>query len=778
MSTLSEFFHSITNNEILPYQERFGADPFSSTFLVVPTGLGKTQAVIVPWLHAIEQGDAAAPTRLVFMLPRQNLTGQVAKTARDLVSAAGLKDVQVLELMGGSSDNRATIQPDQPTILVGTQDILISRALNRGYARKPFRWPLDFALVNNDCLWVFDEIQLTSDALATSAQLAAFRKRFGVFGRVPCVWMSATADPAWLNTVDFGPFLPELRTIRLDATDLCQDVVQRRLHAHKQLNAAPEECRTPEGCAEFVLAQHGAGERSLVIANTVNRAREIAAALRKRKADPVLLHSRFRPIDRERQVALLRQPPAEGQIVVATQVIEAGIDISAHRLITDVAPWGSLVQRFGRVNRYGELNRAGIWWVDQPLHSKAKAKDREKLFAPYSTVDVEAAASLLQSQASASPADLPEANGPAPWQHVLRRADILDLFDTSPDLSGNEIDVSRFIRSGEERDCYVAWRDWDGDSPPSGMPRIEDRELCPVPIDELRKSSKERPAFVWSFLRREWRPAERWYPGMVAVIHTSQGGYTERDGWTPASKTAVSAFPAEGDGEEAFSEDRSSWVSYLQTLLDHDELVVRAMRSLTGSLALSGLAQFQEDLELAAARHDWGKAHPVMQATLHNAADAAGMELLAKQERGKAARGHRRPYFRHELASALAMIQTGDSDLAAYLTAAHHGRVRASVRTMPGERDEDGRRVIRGIRDGDQLPECVLVADVTLPPVILNLDPTLMGSGEDGRPSWTERVLRLRDRIGPFRLAFLEMLLRMADERASEEGGRMAACTR
>jgi hypothetical protein len=39
-------------------------------------------------------------------------------------------------------------------------------------------------------------------------------------------------------------------------------------------------------------------------------------------------------------------------------------------------------------------------------------------------------------------------------------------------------------------------------------------------------------------------------------------------------------------------------------------------------------------------------------------------------------------------------------------------------------------------------------------------------------------VLRLRDEIGPFRLAWLEMLLRMADEEASEHPKLEAAsCT-
>jgi CRISPR-associated endonuclease/helicase Cas3 len=49
---------------------------------------------------------------------------------------------------------------------------------------------------------------------------------------------------------------------------------------------------------------------------------------------------------------------------------------------------------------------------------------------------------------------------------------------------------------------------------------------------------------------------------------------------------------------------------------------------------------------------------------------------------------------------------------------------------------------------------------------------TALGLGKDGGASWTERALRLRDALGPFRLAYLEMLLRAADERGSEKAGK------
>src|SRR5205085_10867548 len=132
--------------------------------------------------------------------------------------------------------------------------------------------------------------------------------------------------------------------------------------------------------------------------------------------------------------------PEAGRIVVARQVIEAGIDIDATLMVSDLAPYASMVQRFGRVNRRGERAGCAIYWVDRPVVSKQRAladatelseKDREKVFLPYAASEVAAAEKMLSEMKSAAPADLPElAASPAPWKHVLRRADLLDLFDT------------------------------------------------------------------------------------------------------------------------------------------------------------------------------------------------------------------------------------------------------------------------------------------------------------------------------------------------------------
>ena len=175
-----DFFRRITKNEILPYQKEYSLDPFSSVLLKIPTGLGKSDAVLLPWLYAKACGTPS-PTRLILVLPRQNLTTQTAENARERCKVAKLP-IKILELMADSGDNHEKLCPHETAIIVATQDLYFSRALNRGYARRAPRWPIDFALYNQDCLIVLDEIQLMDDALATSMQLAAFRREWGIFG--------------------------------------------------------------------------------------------------------------------------------------------------------------------------------------------------------------------------------------------------------------------------------------------------------------------------------------------------------------------------------------------------------------------------------------------------------------------------------------------------------------------------------------------------------------------------------------------------------------------
>ena len=76
--------------------------------------------------------------------------------------------------------------------------------------------------------------------------------------------------------------------------------------------------------------------------------------------------------------------------------------------------------------------------------------------------------------------------------------------------------------------------------------------------------------------------------------------------------------------------------------------------------------------------------------------------------------------------------------------------------------------------DGDVLPAVDLGDGTASAPQTLCLDLMEMGEGPSG-PSWAARTDRLLEKHGPFRLAWLEALVRIADWRASaaeqEQGG-------
>ena len=91
-------------------------------------------------------------------------------------SLAWLAEHSPIILMGGEDSGDWDIHPEKDAILIGTQDMLLSRALNRGYASSRAHWPMEFGLLNQDCLWILDEVQLMDVGLATSAQLQAFRR--------------------------------------------------------------------------------------------------------------------------------------------------------------------------------------------------------------------------------------------------------------------------------------------------------------------------------------------------------------------------------------------------------------------------------------------------------------------------------------------------------------------------------------------------------------------------------------------------------------------------
>jgi CRISPR-associated endonuclease/helicase Cas3 len=919
------FFRVATGLEPYDWQVRLARGGLPEV-LSVPTGLGKTAGVVLAWawqrMHR-PVGDVAR--HLVYCLPMRVLVGQTRDAILRWLAKVDLLSGQLTEtgdgipyearfdqkgrigvavLYGGGLgeiEERWAEHPETQWILVGTQDQLLSRALNRGYAMNPYRWPVHFGLLNNDCHWVLDETQLMGPGLWTSAQLDWMRRlRFGAFGPSGTTWMSATLGTGFLATAD-------RRREGLGAPRSCEqlDAAERRglvdawrrrgtrpsagrltaaEHAGRRLSAVrrvelfkpSKKGGSPEAqLGRAILDAHLPGTLSLVVCNTVEAAQKLYNTLG-RQAPRVLLTSRFRAGDRltaERRLLAFearraeqaadppRVPDGPGLICVSTQIVEAGLDVSARRLWSEVAPWPSLVQRLGRCNRDGrEVDAAATFWMPE-----RSGRPEGNLVGPYERAKVDRALELVRDLVPRSNVPTAEAldeihggrdvsktlePDPAP---LPRAKDIHELFSTEQDVHGGYTDVAQFVRGlDEDVDALVFWRRWDPKRSPNGDldgPAFDPAEACPVATFALRRLLDRRAGWVWDAQRARWeevRP-DGVRPGMVLMLPASYGGYSQELGWTGQPADVLGDLPGAGPGsgdllEEARSES-GAWVRLDVHLGDAE----REARDLAHALELD--QPHVEAVACAAALHDLGKAHPHWQRALPEPrppgiwakspfvlrlegtnravakacaalprsavivvrdlvaaalpADRVAMEALLRRKLTRGELGelrsiaglvrasHRRfrPGLRHEAATALALWSrywSGSKTwplLSTYLAAAHHGKVRAVLRSLSSGDDVFGVPC-------DSAP--LVVGDESW-----SLDFRCAADGTDGHwegsrflpasPGWTAVVADLLGAsrgggsrpagtvpedepgaLGPFRLAYLEALVRVADWRASD----------
>lgn len=790
MKSFADFFATATHLDApYPYQKQLATGAWPDV-LNIPTGMGKTAAVTLAWLYRRQVLSENIPRRLIWCLPMRVLAEQTKASVETWLASLGLlaepgcNGVSVHLLTGGEENLRAADWADYPeedAILIGTQDMLLSRALNRGYGMSRYQWPMHFALLQNDTLWVLDEVQLMGPALATTSQLEAFRRDLPLARSSRSLWVSATLNPTWLGSVDFRRHIDTLKINSLEQDDLADTQVRQRINAPKSLlpartrltsdNAKQKAAEYAVDLASEVANAHQVGTNSLVIVNNVERAQTIYQALSKRgrDIDLLLLHTRFRPAERHEIERRLRQsPPEAGCIIVATQAIEAGVDITSTRLFTELSPWSSLVQRFGRCNRYGEAAQAAVYWID--------IEDNRQSALPYEPEQLEQARNKLNTCESASSTDLPAVDAKHNAGLVLRRKDFLGLFNTDTDLSGADIDISPYIRDQGTPQLQVFWRNLSN-TPADGEPKPQSKELCPVSLGQF--DTKKQPPHIWDTLQDKWLPLRgNPRPGMTLMLDARDGGYDPVLGYLATSKKPVTDLPPETDQQpETFGGDQLSQVAKRIKLTQHLNNVVHEVEGICAALDEDDHARILTD---ACRWHDVGKAHEVFRATLNTCLpenDPKRDQFWAKSEcRGK---HDGRPGFRHELASALAWLahnpDNPSRDLIAYLIAAHHGRVRMGLRAMPNEKkpDDPNRLFARGIWDSETLPAVNLGDGHTADETKLSLDLMKLGEGHQG-PSWAARTQQLLRDFGPFHLAWLETLVRLADWRASgkEQEGR------
>ena len=358
-----------------------------NVILQAPTGSGKTLAALRPFLRAVNPDRPTPPDQFprkcIYSVPMRVLANQFEDEYRRSLRRLGMQHEIPISIQTGE-------HPDDPrfeaALIFATIDQTLSSFLHVPYGLSQRQANLNAGAIISSYL-VFDEFHLfgPDDMLPTTlAMLRMLRDT------TPFILMTATfsrqmlrdlAD--WLDAVvipdeEAGPEDDASREQMLALPP--QQNKERVFHAHD----APLT-------AEAVLAHQG--QRTLCVCNTVARAQALYQELKQALAGDdtrvTLLHSRFYRKDREAKEQVIRKVFGESvesytgppHILVATQVVEVGLDITSEMLHTELAPAATILQRAGRcARREGERGEVHVYLPRYPEgHEHAGEPD----YAPY-----------------------------------------------------------------------------------------------------------------------------------------------------------------------------------------------------------------------------------------------------------------------------------------------------------------------------------------------------------------------------------------------------------
>jgi CRISPR-associated endonuclease/helicase Cas3 len=715
------FFKSLTNKPSpYPWQQAFSQWNGEKVAVVsAPTGAGKESGAVLPWLYGHNCGSEV-PSRLIYCLPTRSLVDQVHSNIKELVRASGL-DISVHCLKGGLVEHGYEDFLIGKAVIIGTQDQLLTRALNRGYSVPWSQRPKHAAALNNDCRWILDETQLMGVGYPTALQLHQLRKQLGTYGKAELVVMSATIDVKPLVRYECS-----YEEFGLLDEDYRHPYLGTKLRKPKPLFCAP--IRNEKDIAEIAITHHQPETLSLIVLNTVKKARQVGDTLNRSGIPYLVLHSRFLGWKRSALQQLLYSFKG---IVVATQVVEAGVDIDSRLLITESCPWSSFKQRVGRCGRTNMDQDSKVFW----LFREGMKEEKKEYFLPYEKNECLWTADQLLTLDDVGLISLEQVE--APMKEIegewIEEPEINRFFThLDPNFSATDC-----VRDTNNSTCRVFW----SEDLPKFFPHQD--SLCPVPTHELQElvKTKSHQVYIWD---DGWKLKNEFNPGDVVCLSFDAGGYDDNLGWTGRAQDKPTPYKLKF---VQFYDDDPPFAHWL-TLDQHSGDAATFMESYRPTLSKL-MSELEVNLLIDCARwHDWGKAHEIWQ----RYANGSNFGALVAKSIGYG-NAQMMAGYRHELASAIAVGQQGATFLAQFIIAAHHGKVRENLQDADGRVN---REAPRGVVLGSALPTCT-IGGQKMPLTTLTFNPN----------HWESNVRKLLKDFGAFKLWYMETLIRNADVQAS-----------
>lgn len=304
--------------------------------LTAPTGSGKTLAMLGFALrHAMEHGKR----RIIFVFPYLTLIEQAAREIRKALAPLSREKGYIFEDHSRARDGEVGFMiPDWSEPIIITTTIKFFESL---FANKPTHVRHLHNIANSVVL--FDEAQSLPFGYAqqTVETLSELCDMYGV-----SVLFSTATQPAFdILTANWSP----------------REIVPPELHLFERAQRVTVHwppLDAPETSWDELARELSAQSQSLTVVNTRTQALKLIAAINEHSPDTPVFHlsTNMCISHREDTLDLVRSLLCDTRpcLLVSTQCIEAGVDISFPAVYRALGPLDSVIQAFGRCNRDGK----------------------------------------------------------------------------------------------------------------------------------------------------------------------------------------------------------------------------------------------------------------------------------------------------------------------------------------------------------------------------------------------------------------------------------------
>lgn len=316
-----------------------------------PTAAGKTETACTPFFAQVISDTWNLSPRLIYALPNKTLLSQVAKRLKTWT-----EEVKTQHKAGLNVDmEHGMLFGDRhylygAPIVTATIDVVVycfvAQRIPGGY-RNP-RPSLPAGLLSTSLL-VLDEVHLVQDSYWLGPRVLGW-----LIASVACsggitLLLTATMPSNLLDQLvehSKSCLRSESKVEIVEAKNIPRGIVNVNTELSLSVKDAIKEFKRE---IKEVLDRN---KHVLIVVNKPIRARQVAVELRKthdvNDTDIVVIHGKMtRKHRRECEESLIKK----AKIIVATQVVESGLDHEVGAVITELAPLDCLIQRIGRASR-------------------------------------------------------------------------------------------------------------------------------------------------------------------------------------------------------------------------------------------------------------------------------------------------------------------------------------------------------------------------------------------------------------------------------------------